>query len=333
MQEELVSIVVPCHNEEESLPILLDELDKVCSEVVKTSGGGYSFEVILVDDGSKDGTLEEMRCQASRREARPYDLRYYSFSRNFGKEAALYAGLEHARGSLVATMDADMQDPPSLLPEMLRILEKGDYDNVATRRSTRKGEPPVRSFCAKLFYRFINRISDADIMDGARDFRLMRRGMVDAVLSMKERNRFSKGIFGWVGFKTKWLEFENVERVAGSSSWSFAQLLWYSIEGVVAFSVAPLNVASVAGVLLFVGSIVASLVIIGGKVLFGNPVPGWPSLACLILFVGGLQLLCLGVLGKYLAKDYIESKGRPLYFVRESSDDACGRKAGDRRAQ
>lgn len=296
-------------------------------------GGGYSFEVILVDDGSKDGTLEEMRCQASRREARPYYLRYYSFSRNFGKEAALYAGLEHARGSLVATMDADMQDPPALLPEMLRILEEGDCDNVATRRSTRKGEPPVRSFCAKLFYRFINRISDADIMDGARDFRLMRRSMVDAVLSMKERNRFSKGIFGWVGFKTKWLEFENVERVAGSSSWSFAQLLWYSIEGVVAFSVAPLNVASVAGVLLFVGSIVASLVIIGGKVLFGNPVPGWPSLACLILFVGGLQLLCLGVLGKYLAKDYIESKGRPLYFVRESSDDACGRKAGDRRAQ
>ena len=301
MQEELVSIVVPCHNEEESLPILLDELDRVCSEVVKTSGGGYSFEVILVDDGSRDGTLEEMRRQASRREARPYDLRYYSFSRNFGKEAALYAGLEHARGSLVATMDADMQDPPALLPEMLRILEEGDCDNVATRRSTRKGEPPVRSFCAKLFYRFINRISDADIMDGARDFRLMRRGMVDAVLSMKERNRFSKGIFGWVGFKTKWLEFENVERVAGSSSWSFAQLLWYSIEGGVAFSVAP--------------------------------VPGWPSLACLILFVGGLQLLCLGVLGKYLAKDYIESKGRPLYFVRESSDDACGRKAGDRRAQ
>lgn len=286
-----------------------------------------------MDDGSKDGTLEEMRRQVSRRDGRPYSLRYCSFSRNFGKEAALYAGLERARGSLVATMDADMQDPPSLLPDMLRILEEEDYDNVATRRSTRKGEPPMRSFCAKLFYRFINRISDADIMDGARDFRLMRRSMVDAVLSMKERNRFSKGIFGWVGFKTKWLEFENVERVAGSSSWSFAQLLWYSIEGIVAFSVAPLNVASVAGVLLFVGSIIASLVIIGGKVLFGNPVPGWPSLACLILFVGGLQLLCLGVLGKYLAKDYIESKGRPLYFVRESSDDACGREAGDRSAQ
>lgn len=289
--------------------------------------------MILVDDGSKDGTLEEMRRQVSRRDDRPYSLRYCSFSRNFGKEAALYAGLERARGSLVATMDADMQDPPSLLPDMLRILEEEDYDNVATRRSTRKGEPPVRSLCAKLFYRFINRISDADIMDGARDFRLMRRSMVDAVLSMKERNRFSKGIFGWVGFKTKWLEFENVERVAGSSSWSFAQLLWYSIEGIVAFSVAPLNVASVAGVLLFVGSTIASLVIIGGKVLFGNPVPGWPSLACLILFVGGLQLLCLGVLGKYLAKDYIESKGRPLYFVRESSDDACGREAGDRSAQ
>lgn len=333
MTPELVSVVVPCYNEEESLPIMLDELDAVCSGLASASNvqGGYLFELILIDDGSTDATLDVMRRQAALQDQRSFKLKYYSFSRNFGKEAALYAGLEHARGDLVATMDADMQDPPSLLPKMLHILETEDYDNVATRRITRKGEPAIRSFCAKLFYKLINKISKADVVDGARDFRLMRRNMVDAILSLKERNRFSKGIYGWVGFKTKWLEFENVERVAGSSTWSFMSLLRYSIEGIVAFSVVPLNIASVTGILLFFISIVAALFITIRKILFGDPVPGWPSLMCLVLFVGGLQLLCTGVLGKYLAKDYIESKNRPLYFVRESSEDADA-EAGERHA-
>lgn len=315
---KLVSIVVPCHNEEESLPILLDELDSVCAGVREASES-YSFEVVLVDDGSQDGTLEEMRRQTNRQDRDSFQLRYLSFSRNFGKEAALYAGLEHSKGDLVATMDADMQDPPALLPKMLTILETEDYDNVATCRTSRKGEPPFRSFCAKFFYKLINKISEVDIKDGARDFRLMKRTMVDAILSLKERNRFSKGIYGWVGFKTKWLEFENIERAAGSSGWSFTQLLWYSLEGIIAFSEVPLNIASVAGALMFAVSVIYAFSIAAGKLVFGNPVPGWSSLACIILFVGGLQLLCLGVIGKYLAKDYIENKNRPLYFVRESN--------------
>jgi len=233
----------------------------------------------------------------------------------------LLAGLREARGDYVATLDADLQDPPSLLPEMYRILLEEDYDNVATRRVDRVGEPPVRSFCARAFYRIINRLSDADIVDGARDYRLMRRRMVDGILELGEYNRFSKGIYGWVGFKTRWLPFENVERVAGETKWSFWGLLRYSLEGIVAFSTAPLSAASLIGVVLCLLSIVFALVIVVRTLLFGDPVAGWPSLACIVLFVGGLQLACLGVIGQYLAKTYLETKGRPLYLVRERSDD------------
>lgn len=318
---KLVSLVVPCHNEEASLPLLAEEVNRVCSEVDENKPKAYRFEVILVDDGSTDGTLARMRELPGETFTPPLKFSYLSFSRNFGKEAALYAGLKSAKGDLVATMDADMQDPPSLLPEMLDILESDDWDNVATRRTTRKGEPPIRSFFSRMFYRLINLIGDAEIVDGARDFRLMKRPMVDAVLSLSEHNRFSKGIYGWVGFRTKWIEFENVERVAGNSSWNFLQLFAYSIEGIVSFSVKPLDIASMAGMTLFVISLIFGAGIIGGKLVFGNPVAGWSSLACITLFVGGIQLFCTGILGKYLAKDYIENKNRPLYLVRETNID------------
>ncbi len=315
----LISLVVPCYNEEESLPAFFAEAAAVMAGM-REEHGDVSFEVVLVDDGSTDGTLGAMRALAADGEAGA-EVRWVSFSRNFGKEAALLAGLRAARGDYVATMDADLQDPPALLPEMYRILLEEDYDNVATRRVDRAGEPPVRSFCARAFYRIINRLSDVDIVDGARDFRLMRRRMVDGILELGEYNRFSKGIYGWVGFKTRWLPFENVERVAGETKWSFWGLFKYSLEGIVAFSTAPLSMASLAGIVLCILSLVFALVIVVRTLLFGDPVAGWPSLACIVLFVGGLQLFCLGIIGQYLAKTYLEAKGRPLYLVRESSDD------------
>lgn len=315
----LISLVVPCYNEEESLPAFFAEASAVMAGM-REEHDDVSFEVVLVDDGSTDGTLGAMRALAADGEAGA-EVRWVSFSRNFGKEAALLAGLRAARGDYVATMDADLQDPPALLPEMYRILLEEDYDNVATRRVDRAGEPPVRSFCARAFYRIINRLSDADIVDGARDFRLMRRRMVDGILELGEYNRFSKGIYGWVGFKTRWLPFENVERVAGETKWSFWGLFKYSLEGIVAFSTAPLSMASLAGIVLCILSLVFALVIVVRTLLFGDPVAGWPSLACIVLFVGGLQLFCLGIIGQYLAKTYLEAKGRPLYLVRESSDD------------
>lgn len=316
----LISLVVPCYNEEESLPVFYREAARVAAEM-RAAHDDLAFELVLVDDGSNDKTLEVMRGLAAGAEE-GLEVRWTSFSRNFGKEAALLAGLRSARGDYVATLDADLQDPPALLPEMYRLLMEEDYDNVATRRVDRAGEPPVRSFCARAFYRIINRLSDADIVDGARDFRLMRRRMVDGILELGEYNRFSKGIYGWVGFKTCWLPFENVERVAGETKWSFWGLLRYSIEGIVAFSTAPLSAASLIGVVLCLLSIVFALVIVVRTLLFGDPVAGWPSLACIVLFVGGLQLACLGVIGQYLAKTYLETKARPLYLVRESSDDA-----------
>ncbi len=315
----LISLVVPCYNEEESLPAFFAEASAVMAGM-REEHDDVAFEVVLVDDGSTDGTLGAMRALAADGEAGA-EVRWVSFSRNFGKEAALLAGLRAARGDYVATMDADLQDPPALLPEMYRILLEEDYDNVATRRVDRAGEPPVRSFCARAFYRIINRLSDADIVDGARDFRLMRRRMVDGILELGEYNRFSKGIYGWVGFKTRWLPFENVERVAGETKWSFWGLFKYSLEGIVAFSTAPLSMASLAGIVLCILSLVFALVIVVRTLLFGDPVAGWPSLACIVLFVGGLQLFCLGIIGQYLAKTYLEAKGRPLYLVRESSDD------------
>ena len=313
-----ISIVVPCYNEQESLPIFFEELARTTRAMAEREH--MRFEVVLVDDGSHDATLEVMREQAERRGG-DFEVRWLSFSRNFGKEAALLAGLAHARGALVATMDADLQDPPSLLPEMYRIICQEGYDNVATRRTTREGEPPIRSAFARLFYRIINHISKTEIVDGARDFRLMKRAMVDAILALPEYNRFSKGIYGWVGFKTKWLPYVNVNRAAGETKWNFFSLLLYSIDGIVAFSTVPLSLASIAGALLCLVAFAALIFIIVRALLFGDPVDGWPSLASIIIFIGGIQLLCLGIMGQYLAKTYLETKRRPAYIVRESN---CG---------
>ena len=310
----MITVVVPCYNEEHALPYFIPEIQ----QVAKTLETQYQvdLEVLLVNDGSKDGTLSLMRTYAGQYQ----NVRYLSFSRNFGKEAAIYAGLEHAKGDYVAIMDADMQDPPALLPQMYEILRDEPYDSVATRRVDRAGEPPIRSFFARTFYKLINRISDADIVDGARDYRLMKRAMVDAILSMKEYNRFSKGIFGWVGFRTKWLPYENVQRVAGETKWSFWKLFLYSIEGIVAFSTAPLAMASVFGIITCLCAALALCFILVRTILFGDPVEGWPSMMCVMLFLGGIQLLSIGVIGQYLAKTYLETKHRPIYILQESSD-------------
>lgn len=304
-----ISIVVPCYNEEKTLHYFYKEILKVIT-IMKN----YTFEIIFIDDGSNDGTLniiKELKKNNNK-------IRYIAFSRNFGKEAALYAGLKKSTGEYVVIMDADLQDPPSLLPKMMEYIKEG-YDSVATRRVTRKGEPIIRSFFARLFYKLMNKITDIDIVDGARDYRLMNRIMVNAILSMSEYNRFSKGIFGWIGFRTKWVEYENVERIAGETKWNFIKLFKYSIEGIVAFSVIPLQIASIFGVLLSFLSFIAVLFILFRTIMYSDPVAGWPSLICVITFIGGIQLLCIGILGNYLAKTYLETKKRPLYIVRESS--------------
>lgn len=311
----LLSIVVPCYNEQEALPYFYKEICRVAEEM--KSSHGADFEFIFVDDGSKDKTLSIAR-ELHKQDAR---VRYISFSRNFGKEAGILAGLEAAKGDYVAMMDADLQDPPALLPRMLDALLEEDYDCAATRRTNRKGEPPIRSFFARMFYKIINRLSDADIVDGARDYRLMRRRMVDAILALPEYNRFSKGIFGWVGFKTKWLEYVNVERVAGETKWSFWKLFLYSLEGIVAFTTAPLALASLIGIIFCVLAFVMILFIIVRTLLFGDPTSGWPSLVCIIFLCSGVQLFCMGVLGQYLAKTYMEVKHRPVYIVRETEQD------------
>lgn len=307
---DLISIIVPCYNEEASLRFFHEAVKKTMAAMPECR-----FEILLVNDGSRDGTLEVMRALA-REDAR---VSYFSFSRNFGKEAAMYAGFCHARGDYAAVMDADLQDPPDLLPEMYRILQSGDYDSVAARRVSRAGEPPVRSWFARRFYRLINRISEADIVDGARDFRLMKREMVDAVLAMGETNRFSKGIFGWIGFRTCWMPYENVERVAGETKWNFWSLCGYALDGIVNFSQVPLDIASWFGILMTAISFLAILFIVVRKLLFGDPVAGWASTACIITFIGGIQLLCLGIIGKYLATVYAEVKKRPHYIIGESS--------------
>ena len=305
-----ISVVVPCYNEEEVLNIFYDEICRVSKQMSE-----YDFQFVFVDDGSKDRTLEIMKGLAEKDER----VLYISFSRNFGKESAMFAGLSNADGDYVAIMDADMQDPPSLLPEMTADLEAGEYDSVATRRVSRIGEPPVRSFFARIFYKIINRISDADIVDGARDYRLMKREMVDAIIEMNEYNRFSKGIFGWVGFKTKWITFENVERAAGTTKWNFWQLLKYSIDGIINFSLVPLNIASYCGFVFTFISFVMLLFVFIRRLIFGDPVSGWASLVCIILFIGGVQLFCMGIIGQYLAKNYMECKRRPHYIVRETN--------------
>ena len=310
MRGNTLYIVVPCFNEEEALPLLYPALCQTMEELPD-----FDFELLFVNDGSRDGTMDVLR-RLARQDPR---VQYLSFSRNFGKEAAMYAGFCNAQGDYVAVMDADMQDPPSLLPQMVERLQTGEWDSVATRRVTRKGEPPIRSFCARMFYKLINRISDADVVDGARDFRLMTREMVDAIVSMGEFNRFSKGIFGWIGFRTYWLPYENVERAAGETKWSFWKLFQYSIDGIINFSQVPLSIASWGGIALTALSFVMIAFIVVRKLLFGDPVAGWPSLACIVTFIGGIQLFCLGIMGQYLAKTYLEVKKRPHFIIRETN--------------
>ena len=309
MSKDIISIVVPCHNEEEMVPIFHKEITAVSEQLPDAV-----FEMIFVNDGSKDATLAELKRLASLDER----VHYLSFSRNFGKEAALVAGLRHATGNYVAVMDADLQDPPALLVEMVALIRTGEYDCIGTKRVDRKGEPPIRSFFARQFYQLINRISDTEIVDGARDFRLMTRQMVDAVLEMTEYNRFSKGIFSWVGFETKYLSYENQERVAGKTTWSFWSLFKYSLDGIVAFSEAPLAIAAFTGFLSFAVAILAALILTVRTLVFGNATSGWTSLIVIILGMGGLQLLCLGILGKYLGKTFMETKRRPLYILKET---------------
>ena len=309
-KKDLLSIIVPCFNEQEALPIFYKELNKVLKKM------DLDHEIILVDDGSKDETLKVMRDLAKK----DAHVRYLSFSRNFGKEAAMYAGFVNAKGDYALTMDADMQDPPSLLPQMYEIIKTGEYDSVATRRVNRKGESKVRSFFARMFYKIINKISDADIVDGARDFRLMDRKMLNAIISMCEYNRFSKGIFGWVGFKTCWLDFENVERVAGTTSWNFWGLTKYAIDGIINFSNVPLDIASYFGLFMTFIAFVMLIFIIVRKLVFGDPVAGWASTMCVIIFIGGIQLFCLGIMGQYLGKTYMETKKRQHYIIAESND-------------
>lgn len=307
---DLISLIVPCYNEEQALPCFWKEMKAVMNRL-----NYLDFELIFVNDGSKDRTLEILRELAAEDDR----VRYISFSRNFGKEAAMFAGFEHARGEYTAVMDADLQDPPALLEEMYRAVTQEGYDSAATRRVTRKGEPPIRSFFARLFYKLINRMADVEIVDGARDFRLMNRKFLNALLSLQERNRFSKGLFGWVGFKTKWIEFENVERVAGETKWSFWKLFKYSIEGFVAFTTTPLVISSFAGFLLCIIALLSTVFIVVRKLLFGDPVSGWASTASIITFIGGIQLFFLGIIGQYLAKTYIEIKNRPIYIVGETN--------------
>lgn len=306
---KLLSVIVPCYNEEENVPYFYEELIK---QETFFHEKGVELEVIYVDDGSRDHTVAEVR----RLHEKDERVRLVSFSRNFGKEAAIYAGLSKANGDFAVLMDADLQDPPSLLPEMYSYLEQG-YDAVATRRVSRKGEPPIRSFFAKMFYRLMRKISKTEIVDGARDYRLMTRQVVDAILSMQEYNRFTKGIFGWVGFQTKWLEYENIERVKGETKWSFWKLFIYSLEGIMAFSTAPLAIASVLGVLFCFFALVLIIVTIIRTLVFGDPTSGWPSMVCIISLLGGVQLLCIGIVGQYLSKTYMEVKRRPIYLVKE----------------
>ena len=305
-----VALIVPCYNEQEVLPVFYTTAVKVIDSLPQ-----YAFTLLFVNDGSKDETLNILK-KLSEKDER---VKYLSFSRNFGKEAAMYAGFCNADADAVAVMDADLQDPPDLLPEMLRALEEEPFDSVATRRVTREGEPPVRSFFAHRFYHLINRISDADVVDGARDFRLMKREMVDAIVAMSEYNRFSKGIFGWVGFRTTWLPYKNVERAAGASKWSFWGLFKYSIDGIVNFSQAPLSIASYMGLISMLIAFIMVLFVVVRRLIFGDPVAGWASTICIILFIGGLQLMCMGIMGQYMAKTYMEVKNRPHFIISDTN--------------
>lgn len=308
---EKISLVVPCYNEQDALPLFYSEATKVLHTM------NCDYELLFVDDGSKDRTLEILKELGEQDK----HVKYLAFSRNFGKEAAMYAGFCNADGDYVAVMDADLQDPPSLLPQMLDLLHTGNYDSVATRRMNREGEPPIRSWFARQFYRIINAVSDADIVDGARDFRLMKRDMVNSIVEMGEYNRFSKGIFGWIGFRTYWLPYENVERAAGQTKWNFWKLFRYAIDGIINFSEAPLSIASWFGILTTALAFLFLIFIIVRKLCFGDPVAGWASTICVIAFIGGIQLFCIGIMGQYIAKTYTESKHRPHYIISESNKD------------
>lgn len=307
---EKITVVVPCYNEEAALGAFYREITATAQAMPEVA-----FEFLFINDGSKDQTLETIKRFAQQDER----VKYVSFSRNFGKEAGIYAGLENASGDYVVVMDADLQDPPAFLPQMYHYIKDEGYDCVGSRRVDRKGEPPIRSFFARTFYRLINRISDANVVDGARDFQMMNRDVVQAILSMKEYNRFSKGIFGWIGFQKKWLEYENIARVAGETKWSFWKLFLYAMEGILAFSTAPLVISSVVGLVCCMLAFVMILVIIFRTLYFGDPTAGWPSLVCIILLLSGIQMLGIGILGQYLAKTYLETKRRPIYLVRESN--------------
>ena len=305
-----ISVAVPCYNEEAALEPFFAAVSAVAEQMPDVE-----FEFLFIDDGSRDKTLEKIQ-DLAQRDSR---VKYISFSRNFGKEAGIYAGLENADGDYVVIMDADLQDPPVLLPEMYRSIKEEGYDCVGSRRVTRKGEPPIRSFFARVFYKLINKMSDSEIVDGARDFQMMNRQVVDAILSMGEYNRFSKGIFGWIGFKKKWLEYENIERVAGETKWSFWQLLLYAIEGIVAFSTTPLVISSVFGLICCSLALIMIVVVIVRTLIFGDPTSGWPSLVCIMLLLSGIQMLGIGIVGQYLAKTYLETKNRPIYLVRKTN--------------
>jgi glucosyltransferase len=304
---EVISIIIPCYNEEDSIPLIYNELKKVSNNMK------YDFEFIFVNDGSIDNSLSVLK----KLSAKDKQVKYIHFSRNFGKEAAMYAGLSNSKGDYITIMDADLQDPPSLLPEMLRLIKEEEYDSVGTRRVSRKGEPKIRSFFARKFYKIINKLSKIEMVDGARDYRLMTRQMVNSILELKEYNRYSKGLFSFVGFNTYWLEYENVERVAGETKWSFWGLVKYAIEGIVAFSTLPLSIASLMGFIFCFVSFILIIVIIIKTLIFGDPTSGWPSLVCIIFFVSGIQLFCLGIIGKYLSKTYLETKNRPIYIIKE----------------
>ena len=316
---EKITVVVPCYNEEESLPIFYEEMERVRKQDFNNleNEQEIEFEYIFVDDGSKDGTLNEMK-QLSQKDSK---VRYISFSRNFGKEAAILAGLDASTGDLVTLMDVDLQDPPSLLRKMYNIIKKEGYDCVATRRKNRKGEPPVRSFFARMFYKIINKMSDVEMVDGARDYRLMSRKVVDGIISMREYNRYSKGLFTFVGFKTKWISYENIERVAGKTKWSFWKLFKYALEGITAFSTAPLIFSSIIGLLFCLVAFLLIILIIVRTLVFGDPTSGWPSMVCIIFFVSGVQLFSLGIIGQYMSKSYLEIKHRPIYIIRETEKD------------
>ena len=305
---EKISVVVPCYNEEKAIPIFYKEMNKVMVKMKK-----LDFELIFVDDGSSDSTLEV--CKNLAKEDKR--VRYISFSRNFGKEAGIYAGLTKSSGDYVTLMDVDLQDPPELLPKMYNLIKEEGYDSVGTRRVTRKGEPPIRSFFARCFYKLINKMSKTEMVDGARDYRLMTRKMVNSILEMKEYNRYSKGLFSFVGYKTKWIEYENRERVAGETKWSFWKLVIYALDGIIAFSTTPLWIAAIIGLLFCLISFIAILVIIIKTLVFGDPVGGWPSMVCIIFFVSGIQLFCIGIIGAYLSKTYLETKHRPIYIIKE----------------